>query len=116
MLIQLRKQWYAQMLVIFALLFLFSCKKDINNQNHNSEAPDLTTKTNTSVSGFVTDENDQPVNGASVKAGTANTTTNQFGYFELKNVELVKTAAFVTIAKPGYFNATKTWGATENRT
>ena len=100
----------------FAILIttglLFSCKKDPDNQNTSiPEQPDLSTKIVSSVSGFVTNENNAPIPGASVNLGNGITTTNQYGYFEIKNAEVIKTAAVVVIAKAGYFKSVKTYSA-----
>ena len=76
-------------------LFLFSCQKEVTDTNNPvipTTPADLTTKVNAAkVSGFVTDENNAPVVGASVKVGTtATTTTDDYGYFEVRNAEVVK--------------------------
>ena len=65
---------------------------DTNNPVIPTTPADLTTKVNAAkVSGFVTDENNAPVVGASVKMGTtATTTTDDYGYFEVRNAEVVK--------------------------
>lgn len=106
-----------QLLVILSFTggLFFSCQKEFSIEDGNniptSLPNDLTTKVNTSVSGFVTNENDAPVLGATVKAGTKTVTTDQYGYFEIKNIQLPKNAAFVTVIKPGYFKGIKTYMA-----
>lgn len=77
--------------------------------------PDLSTKIISSVSGFVTDENNAPVQNASVKAGATTVSTDEYGFFDIRNVNVVKNAATVTITKPGYFRSVKTYTATENK-
>ena len=76
-----------------------------------SHTPDLTTRINSSVSGFVTDENDAVVNGATVRFGSASTTTDKYGYFQFKDISVVKDAAVVTVEKSGYFHGIKTYRA-----
>ena len=101
--------------ILIAVLF-FSCQKSLIYENGSSStAPDLSTKINSSVSGFVTDENDAAVMGATVQFGTANITTDKYGYFEIKNVQVVKEAAVVTITKPGYFKGIKTYIANQGK-
>lgn len=68
---------------------------------------DLTTTVRSSVSGFVTDENDLPVNRAAIMVGTATITTDKYGYFEAANVTVVKNAASVTIANLNILKALK---------
>ncbi len=79
------------------------------------QVPDLSTKVTASVSGFVTDQNDEPIYGASVNAGTITTTTDKYGYFEIKNTMVVKQAATVTVEYAGYFKGIKTFGAVEGK-
>ena len=106
-------------LISTSVLF-FACKKNIfpdailENPTVVSQI-DFTTKVNSNVSGFVTNENNFPVIGAAVKVGSVTTTTNRFGFFEVKNVQVVKTAATVTIVNAGYFNGIKTYMAEDGK-
>lgn len=98
-------------LLLSAVLFLSNCKKTPDSDS-NETRPDLSTKITASlVSGFVTDENDAPVLNAAVVIGSKIVATDKYGYFEVGNVEVVKTAATVTINKTGYFKAIKTFAA-----
>ena len=100
----------------FITLLFFSCQKELSIGNDVfNQAPDLSTKISSSVSGFVTDENDAPVLGATVQVGSSTITTDKFGYFEAKNVQVVKTAATVTVNKKGYFKGIKTWMAEQGK-
>ena len=105
------------MLLIFFLSIFFSCQKDLSIEDGGTVGapPDLSTKINSSVSGFVTDENDAAVKGATVQFGTSSITTDKYGYFEAKNVQVVKEAAVVTVIKPGYFKGIKTYMAKEGK-
>jgi hypothetical protein len=104
-------------LLIFSLSLFFSCQKDLSIEDGVTVVtpPDLSTKVSSSVSGFVTDENDAAVKGATVQFGTSNITTDKYGYFEAKNVQVVKEAAVVTVTKPGYFKGIKTYKAKEGK-
>jgi hypothetical protein len=62
-----------------------------------------------SVSGFVTGENDEPVAGADVIAGNKACTTDEYGFFDLKGANVSAEAAVVTVSKNGYFNGIKTF-------
>lgn len=103
-------------LILLTTLF-FSCQKqlDFSSSGINIAPPDLSTKINSSVSGFVTDENNAAVTGATVQLGTASVTTDKYGYFEAKNQQVVKEAAVVTVTKPGYFKGIKTYIAKEGK-
>jgi hypothetical protein len=103
-------------LVFFTALLFFSCQKEFSIDGGSSnQLPDLTTKISSSVSGFVTDENNAAVMGASVQFGASTITTDKYGYFEVKNVQVVKQAAVVTVNKPGYFKGIKTYMAKEGK-
>ena len=106
-------------IAVFALLGTISCQKEINESidstGDNTTPPtrtvDLTTRINSSVTGFVTDENDAAVNGATVRFGNATTTTDKYGYFHFSNISVVRDAAVVTVEKSGYFHGIKTYRA-----
>jgi hypothetical protein len=102
-------------LYIFLLFFFVSCQKNERVIGNIDTAPDLTTKVESSVSGFVTDENNAAVNGAAVSAGNMNTTTDKYGYFEIRNVQVIKEAAVVTVNSPGYFKGIKTYIASDSK-
>ena len=102
--------------VLFTAALFTGCKKNTDiPATDNGNPPDLTTKVKSSVSGFVTDENDLPVNIATVQIGTATITTDKYGYFEATNVDVVKEAAVVTVNKTGYFKSIKTYMAEEGK-
>jgi len=111
---QTKRSLYA--LLIFTTALFFSCQKEFSIDNGSAlQPPDLSAKVNSSVSGFVTDENNTAVMGATVQFGTSTITTDKYGYFEAKNVQVVKTAAVVTVIKPGYFKGIKTYIAAEGK-
>ena len=98
------------------VITLWSCQKSIDDFGiSEDQIPDLTTKVNAAVSGFVTDENNTAMSGATVTVGTRTTSTDQYGYFVVKNVDVVKTAAVVTVSKPGYFHGIKTFIAAQGK-
>ncbi|MBX2939010.1 MAG: hypothetical protein KF880_02930 [Ferruginibacter sp.] len=92
--------------VIAIFMLIAGCKK--GDKLPTGDFPDLNTRVNASASGFVTNEQNQPVQGAIVKMGMMSTTTNLFGYFEFNDVEVVKNAALIKVENPGYFTAIKT--------
>ncbi len=103
-------------LPVLAALFFFSCQKEFSpDTGGGGTPPDLATRVSSSVSGFVTDENDLPVKNAGVQFGSANISTDKYGYFEFKNVQVVKNAAVVTVNKPGYFKGIKTYIVREGK-
>lgn len=105
------------LLALFLLTALvYSCKKNLNSEPIvPDQQPDLVTTISSSVSGFVTNENNAAVVGATVKAGATVTTTDQDGYFEFRNVQVVREAATVTVEYAGYFKLVKTYIATTGK-
>ena len=107
---------------IFALSFLFavviSCDDDpVGTPTPDQPVPitpDLTSKITSSVSGFVTDENGEPVVYAAITAGDKQTQTDEYGYFTIANASMPKTAAYVSVLKSGYFEGYKTFMPIEN--
>ena len=96
---------------------MVSCQKEISGQGFliTETQPDLTTTINTSVSGFVTDETGKAVSGASAQVGTKTTSTDKYGYFEVRNTDVIKNAAFVSVSKSGYFKGIKIYTATAGK-
>lgn len=95
-------------------IFVFTgCQKELSEANGGTPTPptttyDLSSRVTATISGFVTNELNQPVSGASVQVGGRTETTDDYGYFEAKNVSVVKNAAVVKVDKPGYFPGIKT--------
>jgi hypothetical protein len=98
-------------------VMVISCQKELNGDGFLpiDMATDLTIKMASSVSGFVTDQNEASVEGAAVQFGQYSTTTDKFGYFIIRNAMVVKNAAVLIVTKPGYFNAIKTYLAKEGK-
>lgn len=112
-----RSKMIKAILPLLAVLFFLSCQKEVSSDlgGSNNVAPDLSTKVTSSVSGFVIDENNAPVENAVVSAGGSTASTDKYGYFSIKNVQVVKTAATVTVSKAGYFKGIKTYIADNNK-
>lgn len=118
MLIQLKKKIYLPLIALLSVAVFFSCKKNVDDtQITNTETPDLSSRVHTSVSGYVLDENNAPVQAAAVKVGDASASvqTNAYGYFEVNDVEVVKNAAVVNVSKAGYFHGIKTFAVTAGK-
>jgi hypothetical protein len=102
------------------LLFTFaSCKKNFSDEQYieinNGVKPNLSLKVNTTVTGFINDENDKPVAGAQIIAGNKQAITDEYGYFKISNASLGKVAGFVKIVKSGYFTTYRTFSTVENK-
>ncbi|MEP7107879.1 MAG: hypothetical protein ABI760_07850 [Ferruginibacter sp.] len=108
---------YISAIIALSAINFISCQKEFSGESNGFTPviPDFSAKVNSSLAGFVTDENDLAVIGAVVTAGTGNTITDKYGFFEIKNVQVVKEAAVVTVNRPGYFKGIKTWLATEGK-
>jgi hypothetical protein len=112
------KKWGSLMIAALILSHLISCQKPLSDERVPtpiSSSVDLTTKVSSTVSGFVTDENDVAVQSAAVKVGSRVATTDKYGFFEVKNEQVVKNAATVTVTVPGYFTGIRTYIAEQNK-
>lgn len=59
------------------------------------------------IFGFVVDENNQPLVGASVSLGTDQTTTDDFGHFTFSNVAMNGRGTLVKVSQSGYFTGSR---------
>lgn len=106
--------------LMLSLAFLFAayaCSDDDGNGITQPEpiTPDLTEKIKTSVAGFVSDENGNPVLYASVVAGDEQATTDEFGYFQISDASVAKVAGQVQVTRSGYFDGYKTFLPQEDK-
>jgi len=62
-------------------------------------------KVNGTLAGQVTDEGGQAIEGAIVKLGSQQQTTNADGFFVFRNVVLDANGTFVKVDQPGYFHS-----------
>jgi hypothetical protein len=99
------------MLLVIALLN--SCRKDYAREQYKEDIPfikpDLTVKIPVDVSGFITDENNNPVFNTAVEVGSKTAVTDEFGYFRITTASVPKVAGFVVVKRTGYFTAYKTF-------
>lgn len=93
----------------------FSCKKTDIINNPTEQPVDFSKKIIASVNGFVTNEYSAPVAGATVQYGESSSTTDRYGYFEIKNATVTENAAPVTVNMNGYFKGIKTFVAEAGR-
>ena len=111
---------------LLPLFFYISCKK-IHNTDTISPPPSgsvdttrkdtvktpaqLSIKVVASVSGFVVSGGigvSEAVGRATISFGNKTATTDEYGYFEIKNATVSKIAAQITASKAGFFPAYKT--------
>lgn len=103
---------FAALMLVLMCLFN-ACKK--SDSVGGETPPDLVSRVNASASGYVTNENNQPVQGATVKMGASTTTTDEFGFFDINNTSVIKNAAVITVQSAGYFKAIKTFAVETGR-
>jgi hypothetical protein len=114
----MKKNFLCLLVLLLAMSFTFlACQKDFNPGGgaDNDTPVDLSSRVNASVSGFVTDENDQPVLNAMVRFGTQTVPTDDYGYFEISNMSVPKNAAMVSVSHGGYFPGIRTFIAKEGK-
>ena len=68
------------------------------------------------VTGKVIDNNNNAVAGATVKAGSNTTTTDNRGLFRFNNIQLDKYSAVITVEKTGFFKGYRVFSASANNT
>lgn len=97
--------------LLVAAIVYFSCNKSDTPNKPPYKAEYVTA----SIQGKIVDENELPVSGATVKAGSLSVTTNASGLFNLSNISVDKHAGMVTVEKEGYFKGIKTIVVTPNK-
>ncbi len=106
-------------LLLFSILIFTGCQREIEDPNPDNGITNPGVNDNImvigGVRGIVIDENNQPVEGASVTSGSSTTTTNRYGTFFFNNINLSKANGYVKVIKPGFFNGTRTFISTAGR-
>ena len=99
---------------------LLSCQKEVKNYDPRTGGSTGTVVNPTPVQGTVTgkviDNNNNAVTGATVKAGSNTTTTDNRGLFRFNNIQLDKYSAVVTVEKSGFFKGYRVFSASPNNT
>jgi hypothetical protein len=100
------------LVLLAALLIMFSCQKPDNDTPPDPVDPDIPGKqieyVTTTIAGRVLNYGNEPLPGAVVKAGNMTTTTDFNGDFRLNNVRVDKNAAFVTVDWNGIAQGSRT--------
>jgi hypothetical protein len=94
----------AIVITMVAVIF-YSCRKTVTQIRN--QPPEMTVAA--SITGQITDLNNNPIDNASVFAGVDSTTTDSNGVFTIKNAQLNQDAGLVKIIKPGYFEGARTF-------
>jgi len=95
-----------------ALLFVaYGCSNDDSPgiKDPDPITPDLGVKVTASVSGFVADEQNNPLPFVVVQAGDFTAQTDEYGYFTIEDASLPQIAGQVVAIKQGYLNSYKTF-------
>jgi hypothetical protein len=99
---------------------LLSCQKEAKNDSPGTSGSTGTVVPPTPVQGTVTgkvvDNNNNAVAGATVKAGSNTTTTDNRGLFRFNNIQLDKYSAVITVEKGGFFKGYRVFSASPNNT
>lgn len=109
------------LLTLLGSLFLIaSCKKDVDTTvPPPAEFPGFSipvaSPVTGSISGIVVDELNNPVQQAAVMLNGNTYQTDTRGLFHINNVQLDKYVTTVTVSKPGYFKALRSFSATASR-
>lgn len=107
------------LLLLSAGLFLFSCQREIKwpeAPGGPTDTPVIDTERVTGgVNGIVVNENNQPMAGVTVSSGTNTTTTDRYGVFHFRNIQLSKANGTVKVEKNGYFTGYRSFVSVEGR-
>ena len=99
---------------IFGLFLLFavamsSCRKDIDRFIANEiTPPDFSKMVNADFGGEILNELGQPMEDVTVSIGGKETTTDENGFFLIRDVQVSERKAYLQAKKSGYFNGSRT--------
>ncbi len=109
----MRKWWLFLSALAISAAFLQGCKKNVSEERFTPiikpYTPDFTTTVNAAAKGFITDENGNALENATVKGGNITVTTDKYGYFKINDADFATSAGFVQVSKPGYFTGYRTF-------
>jgi hypothetical protein len=97
---------------IAVTLTIISCHKNASNE---IVTPSTGTNITAVVVGRIINDQNQPVAGATVTAGTFSATTNVNGEFRINDAALNEQTAFVSVEKAGYFKGSRTFIARQGQ-
>ncbi|ASZ10419.1 carboxypeptidase-like regulatory domain-containing protein [Chitinophaga pendula] len=104
------KKLYPVFLLVFLVIGAFlACHKETSLESSNGGTlPPLPEVIQTSLQGRVLNENQSPVQGATVTCGTITATTDVNGNFSFAKVAVPSAGAVIKATKPGYFTGSRT--------
>ncbi len=93
-----------------ASFFIASCKKSdlVSDDPLFQSENKFTTTVQANITGRIVDQNDEPVNGATVIAGSARVSTDINGEFLLTEVNIPANAGLIKVIKAGFFTGYRT--------
>lgn len=106
-------------LLLSAVMILFllpACRKADKTDGPGETIVNDGDKVVASVRGVVVNENNVPVQGATVVCGTATTSTDAYGAFTFKSISISQNNGYVKVTKAGYFNGNRSFITTAGRT
>ena len=96
--------------LLISVFILNSCKKNDGVGATNTEPTYNDAETVTaSITGTVVNENNQPVQGATVYSGANTLTTDINGMFQFRNIPVSKNNGYVKVTRAGYFNGNRSF-------
>jgi len=104
----------ASLAALLIMIGIIACKKNNSDSITNPGTNPGNTISTTVVGRIVNDQN-QPVAGAVIKAGTSTVTTDVNGVFRINGASLSENTAFVSVEKSGYFSSSRTFYARANQ-
>lgn len=103
------KKNYCLLFAFLIVVLISSCQRELSsNTLMPTPSQELVA---TTIVGRITDEQNKPIMGATVKAGTNSTVTDANGNFKIANANVYAQAAVVKVEKAGYFKGSRTFYA-----
>lgn len=101
------------LIILGITLLAVSCRTDDFSTDIDKTPPTPIDYYETTIAGFVVDEDDHALEDVTISLGTESTTTNQVGFFELSGLGNSQYSV-ISAVKEGYFNNYKTYIPSED--
>ncbi len=97
-----------RLILLSIVVCLAACRKDIDDIEETPGNNPPKTFVNGSVFGKISDEDGNPIEGATIEYDAATVLTDEFGNFQLLDQSLVEQASSIKVFKEGYFKSSRT--------
>lgn len=99
----------ALLYLLIGVVIINSCKKSDGSGSPAEPIYDDNETVTASVNGIVVNDNNIPVQGATVKLGTQTLTTDNYGMFRFQHISISKNNGYINVTRAGYFNGNRSF-------